>query len=244
MRERESITRQMTEAPADVGASLSAGWFLDVATRQTSKLTLSKQPEPVTKQERVQSHMQEHHDTVLLNRAAQGDKVAFGELVNTHLSLCLSVAQRVLNNQSDAQDVAQDVFLKLWQVSDKLEVSEKGLKPWLARVAFNRAIDKKRTQKVSLDIDEVADIGEPARQHGTIEDSDRKARVNKALMQLPERQRLALWLFHYQGFSQHEVAEAMSASVDAVEALLARARRALRTDLEDEWRLLLNMEDR
>jgi RNA polymerase sigma-70 factor (ECF subfamily) len=78
-----------------------------------------------------------------------------------------------------------------------------------------------------------------ADQFGALAQKDTAARVDTALKALPERQRLALTLFHFEGLSQSEVARTMGISDEAVESLLARARRTLKTALKDEWRQML-----
>jgi RNA polymerase sigma-70 factor (ECF subfamily) len=79
----------------------------------------------------------------------------------------------------------------------------------------------------------------PAGQVRRLSELELGARVDAALKRLPERQRLALTLFHFEGMSQLEVAGALGVSDEAVESLLARARRALKADLKDEWQQLL-----
>ena len=87
--------------------------------------------------------------------------------------------------------------------------------------------------------DEVPDQIEEANQLTGLAAAELGSRVDLALMLLPERQRLALTLFHYEGLSQIEVGRELGVSDEAVESLLARARRALKVHLTAEWRELL-----
>ncbi len=87
--------------------------------------------------------------------------------------------------------------------------------------------------------DEVPETPVAATQVNAIEEQEMTARVDQALRALPDRQRAALTLFHYEGLSQIEVGRMLGISDEAVESLLARARRTLKSVLKDEWRALL-----
>ncbi len=181
----------------------------------------------------------EMDDRSLLQGIQARQRAAFAEVVKRHLGLCLGLGRRVLGNDADAEDVAQETMLKLWQSSEALQVGTNGLRPWLARVTYNRAIDRIRARRPTDDLEAAKELPLAARQVRALEEDDVKKRVEQALDQLPERQRTALLLFHYQGFTQAEVADAMTISIEAVESLLGRARRALRADLAEDWQSLL-----
>ena len=178
----------------------------------------------------------------LLAKAARGDADAFRILVDRHLSVVVAGARRLLNDASEAEDVAQETFVRLWQSADGLEIGNAGTRPWLRRVSRNLAIDRLRSGKR---FDVVADVPEgeqDADQQRTVEDKEQSNRVVAALAELPDRQRVALVLFHFEGFTQAEIADKLACSVDAVESLLGRARRRLKTDLKDAWQVLLDHE--
>jgi RNA polymerase sigma-70 factor (ECF subfamily) len=88
-------------------------------------------------------------------------------------------------------------------------------------------------------VDEVPEVADPPRQMAGLMEDDLAKRVDVALKALPERQRLALTLFHHEGLSQIEVGDVMGISDEAVESLLSRARRSLKAALEGEWKSLL-----
>ena len=88
-------------------------------------------------------------------------------------------------------------------------------------------------------VDEVPEQAEPPSQLKALDERDLAARVTSALAALPDRQRQALTLFHYEGLSQIEVGRMLDVSDEAVESLLARARRALKANLKDDWQALL-----
>ncbi|MGZ5889091.1 MAG: sigma-70 family RNA polymerase sigma factor [Hyphomicrobium sp.] len=178
-------------------------------------------------------------DASLVAGAANGDAAAFRSLVDRHLSGVLAVARRMLRDDAEAEDVAQEALLRLWRSADGLEVGPQGLRPWLRRVVSNLCVDRMRSGRRLMVVEEVPDRAEPATQLTQMEARDVSHRVDAALKELPDRQRMALTLFHYEGLSQVEVGRIMGISDEAVESLLARARRNLKGALREEWRELL-----
>lgn len=178
-------------------------------------------------------------DQALLARVRLRDGAAFRLLVVRHLPMLLAIARRMLRDDAEAEDVAQEALIKLWQGGANLELGTGGAKPWLRRVVSNLCIDKLRAGRRIDVTDEVPEQEIEADQLAVLEEGETAARVDVALKTLPERQRLALTLFHYEGLSQVEVGEILGVSDEAVESLLSRARRSLRTLLKDDWRSLL-----
>ena len=147
------------------------------------------------------------------------------------------VAYRITGSLADAEDVVQESFVRTLQSPPPL--ADAPLRPWLLRVATNLAIDRIRSAR-RLDVtDEVPEQAEEASQLTGLTAGELGARVEAALKALPERQRLALALFHFEGLSQIEVGQKLGVSDEAVESLLARGRRALKASLANEWRELL-----
>lgn len=179
-------------------------------------------------------------DAALVPAAAGGDAAAFRALVDRHLSGVLGVARRMLRDDAEAEDVAQEAMLRLWRSAEGLDVGAPGLRPWLRRVVSNLCVDRMRSGKRVTVMDEVPERAEPATQHSALEAQDTSQRVDAALKALPDRQRMALTLFHYEGLSQIEVGRIMGISDEAVESLLARARRSLKATLREELAELLS----
>lgn len=170
-------------------------------------------------------------DDSLLARVGNGDRSAWGDLVERHLPPVTRYANYVLRDAAQAEDVAQESFVRLIRKAPDWESGGASVRTWLFRVALNLCIDHKRAKRADpLDtIEDMADTGD-AEIDSTL---DLQRSVRTAISDLPERQQTAIILIHYEGFSGAEAAETLDISVDAVESLLARGRRALRQSLSD-----------
>jgi RNA polymerase sigma-70 factor (ECF subfamily) len=178
-------------------------------------------------------------DRVLLARVARQDSQAFRILVDRHLTAIVTLARRMLKDEAEAEDIAQEAMLRLWRAGETLDLGPHGLRPWLRRVTSNLCLDRIRAGRRTVVTDEVPEVAEAPTQATRLEAQDLADRVGEAMAALPERQRRALTLFHHEGLSQAEVGEILGVSDEAVESLLARARRALRASLEKDWKSLL-----
>lgn len=171
-------------------------------------------------------------------RIAAGDEQAFADLALPHLRRITAVARRVLGDHGEADDVAQETLVRLWNNAGGLAVPAGGIGGWLARVASNLSIDRLR-QRRPLDSDALEELSVEGRHDRSLQEADLGRHVRRALDSLPGRQRLALTLFHYEELSMKETADIMETTPEAVESLLGRARRQLKADLAAEWRQLL-----
>lgn len=177
-------------------------------------------------------------DDALMAKVAEGDARAFEEVVNANLSRVVAVARRVLGSDGDAEDVAQEALLRLWRQAEKWEPGRARIATWLYRVTVNLSIDRLRRRSETVEADPPEQVAE-ADQQLHMEEDELRRHMDAALQELPERQRLALVLFHYEGLAMAEAAGIMETSVEALESLLARARRTLKKQLAGEWQKLL-----
>ena len=179
-------------------------------------------------------------DLRLLRAIAGGDATAFKDVVTSQLPHLLASARRILRDQAESEDIAQEALIRLWRNARTLELGPGGLKPWLRRVVANLCIDRIRANRRLTVVAEVPEQAEQPTQFRSIDERESSGRVRQAILALPERQRLALTLFHFDGLSQIEVGNLLGISDEAVESLLARARRTLKAALKNEWQQLLS----
>lgn len=168
-----------------------------------------------------------------MRRVADGDHAAFRVLVEVHQRALSAYARRMLADRDLADDIVQETFLRLWRRAGSFDSRAARLTTWLHNIAHNLCIDSfRRGARITFGDN---DDHEPATTQGpeaSREAAQRSAKVRRALAGLPERQRSALLLCHYQGLSNRDAAAILQVSVEALESLLARARRKLKQELE------------
>ena len=172
-------------------------------------------------------------DEELLARVADGDPASVRALVARKLPRLLSLAGRMLGDASAAEDVAQEAFLRVWKQAPRWRPGAARFDTWLYRVALNLCYDRLRRRR-ELSYAEPPDRADeaPGPEQG-LEAADTGRRVSAALQALPDRQREAIVLCHYQELGNIEAAAIMGVSVEALESLLGRGRRTMRVVLAD-----------
>ncbi|OZI26416.1 RNA polymerase sigma-70 factor [Bordetella genomosp. 9] len=170
-------------------------------------------------------------DADLLARVGRNDPSAVRQLVALKLPRLLALATRMLGDRMEAEDVAQEAFVRIWKQAPRWKEGDARFDTWLHRVALNLCYDRLRGrhEEASDQLPEGADPGPGP--DAVVETGERDRRVQAALAGLPTRQREALVLTYYQDLSNVEAAAVMEITVEALESLLVRARRALRETL-------------
>ena len=172
-------------------------------------------------------------DLPLLHRIAAGDAEACRALVDRHLAVLHATASRLLGDPAEADDVCQEVFLSAWQAARSWQPGRARFRTWMLRVATNACHDRHRRRRPQDPeaLDALESLAPDPEQRTTLD--EREQRLRAALAELPERQRAAIVLCHFDDCSQAEAAGILEISEEALESLLARGRRRLRELLVD-----------
>lgn len=166
-------------------------------------------------------------DDALMVLFANGDAQAAHLLAQRHTSRVLALSQRMLRDTAEAEDVAQEAMMRLWKIAPDWRQGEAKVSTWLYRVASNLCTDRlRRRRSTNLDAIPEPEDDAPSVEARMIE-TDRVTAVRNAIGDLPDRQRMAMTLRFLQEVPNPDIAEVMGLSVDAVESLLARGKRAL-----------------
>ncbi|HEY2721452.1 MAG TPA: RNA polymerase sigma factor [Chitinophagaceae bacterium] len=177
-------------------------------------------------------------EQILIKKLKQGDEAAFKEIVGTWQNMVYNTAIGILQNAEDAEDVAQDVFVQVYE-SVKNFKAESKFSTWLYRITVSKALDhlrrKKRKKRFAyiqslFGVNNEVIIERPDFQHPgvTLDNKERAAVLFKAIDQLPENQKIAFTLHKLEGLSYQEISEVMKTSVSSVESLMHRAKNNLK----------------
>ena len=179
-------------------------------------------------------------DIRLMGLVSAGDDGAFEELVERHQRLVVGTVGRMLGTHSDAEDIAQQVFVRVWKNAARYEPRAK-FTTWLLKITrnlvFNELRRRSRHPAVPLQM-ETDEEERPIKDEHAISpdaallDEELQKAVDAAIAQLPETQRMAVILRRYEELSYEEIAESLDQSVSAVKSLLFRARTELRESLK------------
>jgi RNA polymerase sigma-70 factor (ECF subfamily) len=180
-------------------------------------------------------------DVALMLRVKTGDMEAFEILVDRHKHSVVGTAVRMLGGDSDADDIAQQVFIRVWKSAPRYEPSAK-FTTWLMTIArnlvFNEMRRRQRAKFVPMETD--PDDGPPQQFADSeasgpgeqMQEAELQGAVDAAIASLPENQRLAIVLRRYEGMAYEEIAKVLKTSVPAVKSILFRARADLKERLK------------
>jgi len=179
-------------------------------------------------------------DEKLVYRIGNGDSEAAALLIDKHLAAITGLARNILGDESEAEDIAQEVFLRVWTNAGKWKPGKAKFSTWMHRVAINLCYDQLRKKReVYMDVlpEHIDDIAPNAQE--SVENSHQQRQIQAALATLAPRQRVAIVLCHLNELGNIEAAQSMRISVEALESLLARGRRVLRIRLAGQIEELL-----
>ena len=171
-------------------------------------------------------------DEALLIAYANGDVAAAQVLAVRLAPRIMAQAIRMLQNHAEAEDVTQDALMRLWKIAPDWRQGEAQITTWLYRVVANLCTDRlrKRGRGVALDAVAEPESGAPSVTQ-QMQDNTRMTALCDALADLPEQQAQAVALRHLEELGNPEIAQIMDISVEAVESLIARGKRALAQSL-------------
>jgi RNA polymerase sigma factor (sigma-70 family) len=178
----------------------------------------------------AERRMEKDPDGDLVRRIGAGDETAMQSLIVRKLPRLLAVSARMLGDRMEAEDVAQETFMRVWRHAGRWRFDIARFDTWMHRVALNLCYDRLRRRK-DWQSDDIGTIADGADASLVLEHEEPGARVERALQGIAARQREAIILTYYQELSNVEAANAMGVSVEALESLLSRGRRALRSVL-------------
>ena len=182
---------------------------------------------------------EEDEDVRLMGLIGRGDTLAFEELIERHQALVAGTAARMLGSNSDVEDIAQQVFIRVWKSAGRYRPRAK-FTTWLLKITrnlvFNELRRTKRRAQVPIqpepDAEEITLKDEvTSAPDASLLENELQQEIEKAILQLPDMQRMALVLRRYQELSYEEIAQVLDLSVPAVKSVLFRARTELRSRL-------------
>jgi RNA polymerase sigma-70 factor (ECF subfamily) len=186
-------------------------------------------------------------DVALMLALKSGDQSAFADLVARHQSRVVALIYRFVGNEAEADDLAQEVFLRVFRTRDRYEPRAR-FSTWLYRIAANVSLNSLRSRSrrhmVSMPlvadaqenqegqtVAQIEDLRLPA-PAARLEDEELRTQIRQAIDQLPENQKVAVILNKYENMNYEDIGATMGCSPLAVKSLLARARLNLRERLE------------
>jgi RNA polymerase sigma-70 factor (ECF subfamily) len=196
---------------------------------------MSEEPSPLAEPDAAAQ------DLAWMARIKEGDTEALRELIEAHQHRIIGTVAKMLGDDSDAEDIAQQVFIRVWKSAARYEPTAK-FTTWLFKITrnlvFNELRRRKRHPAQSLDAPrdderplQMPDTGVKAPDTSLL-DEEMQAAIQRAIDELPETQRMAVVLRRYDDISYEEIGEILDLSVPAVKSVLFRARTELREKLK------------
>ena len=183
---------------------------------------------------------EDEEDLALMADVARGDENAFAKIVEKHQPAVLGTVAKMTNQSPDTEDIAQQVFIRLWKSAERYQPTAKFttfLFTITRNLVFNATRKKSGKNESSFDALEenwgqsIEDKNSDSRPDKSIEQNELRQEIDRAISSLPEKQRLAVILRRYEKMPYEEIASTLEISVPAVKSQLFRARTALRESL-------------
>ncbi|PKQ63971.1 hypothetical protein BZG02_08135 [Labilibaculum filiforme] len=182
----------------------------------------------------------------LVEQLKSGNETAFRQLVETYQAMVVNTAMGMLHNKTDAEDVAQDVFIQVYHAINEFR-RESSLKTWLYRITITRSLNTIRSNKRRKFLHRIEDFFQTKKEEISeeasfinpdryLEEKDHAKAIHAALDALPENQKIAFTLSKYEELSYAEIADLMQVSKSSVESLLFRAKTNLQKKLIDYYK--------
>lgn len=179
--------------------------------------------------------MEISEDILYIENTLKGDVSAFEKLVLKYNSMVFTLALRVLKNHEDAEEVTQDVFVKVYSSLDKFHFKSK-FSTWIYKVTYHNSINFLRAHKKHKNNEEINEMNTRTFyvEQTKLENEEDKKIILDSIMKLPEIERVIITLYYYEDLSVKEISEITTLSDSNVKSKLFRARQKLYDDLKEK----------
>ena len=178
--------------------------------------------------------MNHQTDQIIINKVLAGELSAYSELVNRYSSMVFTLAYNIILNREDAEEIAQDVFVKAFTSLSSFKQQSK-FSTWLYRIVVNTALNKKKLHKlVTIDIEEQVTVDELTYDYALpqYDHKDMKQFVQAAVSALPDNERICITMFYLNELSVNEIGELTGITIANIKVLLHRGRKHLYNKLD------------
>jgi len=181
--------------------------------------------------------LQDQQDWAFMQRIAEGDEAAIGELYDRFGGLVYKSARQVLPSRAEAEDAVQETFIRLWQTADRFDPHRARLVTWVMLIARRHLIDRLRRKSArpeQLGFDSSSEVLGPIESVPEPGGNHDLETVKKRIAELPELQRIVIERTYLQGFTLREVSDQLNAPIGTVKSALSRGLKHLRDRLGAE----------
>lgn len=170
-------------------------------------------------------------ENALIDRIVAGERALYAQLVDQHKGYAFTIALKIVGTREDAEEVAQDAFIKAFQYLKTFNKDAK-FSTWLYRIVFNTAISYKRKNRMRLETIDNKELPHQASLGDRLEQDDKSIFLSAAMKRLNEQDQYALQLFYLKELTLEEVAEVMNQNINTIKVRVHRARIRLAEELK------------